>query len=138
MDDKTPRVEEHEEPVKPPRKAKLVSITIVEHRGASALVQWNVGTPAAPDVRRGYVPFVVAKEGAAPEAALEAAAPYGLDWERVFKDRTITASEFSRALRTKGIFTLEDLSHATVHVGKLLYNLLDIAGVIRSQKAKEK
>ena len=138
MTEKTPKSAEEKKP-EPARVVARIPVQIVEERGESALVQWieEDGIGGEANVRRGYIPLALAKEGGVSEDALAASAPYGVDWTRAFKDISLSSELIDQTLRLHGVFTLEDLSRGTLLVGRILYGLCDVADTIRAVKAKE-
>ena len=92
-----------EKPPKP-RKVRMVTVRGITRTAASALVEWAEGG----DLRRAYVPREAVQDGKVSEEDLELGAQVGVPWEDFF-NRSPTPLELARALRLRGIFTLDDM-----------------------------
>jgi len=129
------KVTEEKKPERKMPPPQMVAVQVLERRGKSALVQWNEGTNAEPDIRRGYVPDKALGNGEVEDKVLAKAAPYGRDWAKVFRTITIEPAELDRAIRARGVFTLDDLARGSATMQRVLFELAGIRDVIR--KAKE-
>ena len=124
-----------EETKERPRRKPPVSVQVLERHNKSVLVQWNEGTNTKPDIKRGIIPREMVVDGMVARATLDAALTYGEDWATVFPTLTIEPEAMSKALRARGVFTLDDLARGSNVVQRVLFELCGIRDIVR--KAKE-
>lgn len=88
------------------KKAKRLSLRIVSITGGTALVEFR-----NPGLLRGYLPIelIDQEDMTADLEDLEAATPYGIEWERIITIDPDTPQKIAAELRESGIFTRADL-----------------------------
>jgi len=124
-----------EKPKEVKRRTPPVPVQVLERHNKSVLVQWNEGTNTEPDIKRGTIPREMVVEDQVARATLDAALPYGEDWAAVFPTITLEPEAISKGLRTRGVFTLDDLARGSNVVQRVLFELCGIRDIVR--KAKE-
>lgn len=117
-----------------PKKVKETEIQIVFRKGAAVVVEW-VGTNG---LQRGVLPAEAVKpDGTVNPDDLLLASPYGLPFESLVKARTVTPERIAQALRTAGIWTLEDVRRESRLIPAILQGVygLDMAALINEIEA---
>ena len=127
------------EPKRPGREArtgKPISVTVVEQRGKSALVEWLDGGDLP---RRAYVPADEVLASKVDTMVLEAGIPYGVAWDEAVTLPKITQRALCAALRKQGLWTIADLEANPKYFQRVLHDLtgLTIGSLRQAAKAHE-
>jgi hypothetical protein len=118
-----------EKPTQKPRSRKVVRVSVVARKDASALVEFVEGQAA----QRKTVPADALDGDKIAQDDLDMGVPYGIPWADLVKV-TATPGGIEKALHNAGIWTLEELtSNPRRAIGALqaAYGL-DIASLIRA------
>ena len=120
-----------EEPAPPKRRARPVTVQIVERNKQAALVQWTEKGKLC----RAYVPVESVQNGTATDLDLEASTPYGAQWESIVK-LDPTPAAIASALRAVGVWTFEDMALNRRSVESAILKLLrdELSDWIRQAK----
>jgi hypothetical protein len=89
---------------KPP---KMIPVKRISATNRVVLLEWR---DKDGNYRRGELPTQRVLGSEVRESALEAAAPYGMAWEKMLKRITIRPEEIANELRRQGVWTRDDLS----------------------------
>lgn len=97
---------------------KLVSVKVIQQKGASALVEWH---------RRGrthrvFVPAEQVSDGKCPKSELEAGTAYGESWENYISGLP-TVKQIAETLRKRNIWTMDDLFEQPMEAKKIFQSL---------------
>lgn len=107
----------------------MVSVTILEQKGKSALIAW--------DNKRGYIPLKAIVDGAVDEAVLDAAIPYGIAWEELIDLSYITPQVVGDALRKANVWTADDLHTRGKYARQAMNRLMGDALAALRRTAKQ-
>lgn len=113
------------------KRVKYVKARAIRSAGKSVLLEWNDGK-----LRRGFVPseaYDRTKEQA-PEVALKAAIPYGVDWSKAVEQ--IDGNELYNELVSRGVWTADDLHNNPQLVNTIIMRLAGVSRAALSKFAK--
>lgn len=102
---------------KPKRKAKPLPVRLLRHAGQGALVEWR---DVDGDVHRGFLPAEAVSDGQADTDDLQAALPYGADWESLVDVSGFTPERLAAELRRRGVWTAQDAENRPGQVVKAI------------------
>lgn len=116
----------------PKKRRKMIKVRIVERRGPSVLVEWDVGD----DWRRAFIPTDVLEEDECDADELEAGIQYGEPWEKYADVSGITPEAIGKGLRRRGIWTVDDMERNIMTASKAIAALVSpvLASVRRAAK----
>ena len=120
-----------EEPAPLKRRARPVTVKVIESNKQAALVQWTEKGKLC----RAYVPAESVQNGTATDLDLEASTPYGAEWESIVS-LDPTPAAIASALRDVGVWTFEDMAMNRKGVESAILKLLrdEISDWIRTAK----
>lgn len=99
MTDEKPKVE---------KKAVMVDVNPISDNQETVLVQWS----EKGNLKRGYIPKSAISKTQVSEDMLSAAAPYGIEWERIaiaVQDKSEVVKNLADNFRKSGIWKAEDV-----------------------------
>jgi hypothetical protein len=120
------------EKARKPRAKKSATVSVLDARGESALVEW---TGKDGEARRAYIPAGEIDDGKVAVETLEAGIPYGAPWGELAEEIGLPpdyAPGFARSLYAHGVWTVEDLErNPKAVVGALVEATGITAGALR-------
>ena len=97
---------------------KLVSVKVIEQKGASALVEWR----KRGRTHRAFVPAEMVSDGKCAQSEIEAGTACGAPWEDYISGLP-TAKQIAERLRKSNVWTMDDLFEQSFEVKKLFQSL---------------
>jgi hypothetical protein len=115
-----------------------VSVQIIQRKGGLFLVEWKADNT----LKRAWIDHELLKvdDGRIGEVYMpQAGIPYGMDWSQLFNP-TVSAVDFDRELKRRGIWTIDELRtqpNAVLGALRDAYGL-DLAALLQAAKVYEK
>ena len=97
------------------RKAAKIAVTVIKASDKSSLVEFIKDG----NIQRVYIPSHMIDDGMVEDETLEIGIPYGIPWETLLTPSATPAS-LAKALRSAGIWTLEDVQRKPSEVSGAL------------------
>jgi len=118
-----------------PKRRKLITVRIIEQRGPSALIEWNVDD----DIRRAFVPADTIEGDKCDGEIVEAGVPYGIPWEELADISSITPEAIGKEMRRRGLWTADDMERNMQKVSKAIAVIISpvIISLRRAAKNRE-